>query len=126
MPKDTFKKDNLYEKISIISYKKKLNHISYNITKIGYDKGKKRWYFLIDTQYSNNETGVNKALINIIKDLNSHIWDQWADEEGSIGKAYGYQFAKKYEFKTKEGIKEMDQVDRSTGGGRISLPHMMC
>ena len=65
------KKDNLYEKISIISYKKKLNHISYNITKIGYDKGKKRWYFLIDTQYSNNETGVNKALINIIKDKNS-------------------------------------------------------
>ena len=33
---------------------------------------------------------------NNIKDLNSHIWDQWADEEGSIGKAYGYQFAKKY------------------------------
>jgi len=48
---------------------------------------------------------------NNIKDLNSHIWDQWADENGSIGKAYGYQFAKKYEFKTKEGIKEMDQVD---------------
>jgi len=48
---------------------------------------------------------------NNIKDLNSHIWDQWADENGSIGKAYGYQFAKKYQFKTKEGIKEMDQVD---------------
>lgn len=28
---------------------------------------------------------------NNIKDLNSHIWDSWADEEGSIGKAYGYQ-----------------------------------
>ena len=48
---------------------------------------------------------------NNIHDLNSHIWDQWADENGSIGKAYGYQLAQKYEFKTKEGIKEMDQVD---------------
>ena len=48
---------------------------------------------------------------NNINDLNSHIWDQWADKEGSIGKAYGYQMAKKYEFKTKDGIKEMDQVD---------------
>lgn len=48
---------------------------------------------------------------NNIHDLNSHIWDQWADEEGSIGKAYGYQFAKKYEFKTKDGIQTMDQVD---------------
>ncbi len=48
---------------------------------------------------------------NNINDLNSHIWDQWADEAGTIGKAYGYQFAKKYKFKTKDGIKEMDQVD---------------
>ena len=48
---------------------------------------------------------------NNIKDLDSHIWDQWADEDGSIGKAYGYQMARKYEFKTKEGIKELDQVD---------------
>ncbi len=48
---------------------------------------------------------------NNVKDLNSHIWDQWADEEGSIGKAYGYQLGKKYQFKTKDGIKEMDQVD---------------
>ena len=48
---------------------------------------------------------------NNIKDLDSHIWDQWADENGSIGKAYGYQMARKYEFKTKEGIKELDQVD---------------
>lgn len=30
---------------------------------------------------------------NNIKDLNSHIWDEWADENGSIGKAYGYQFS---------------------------------
>lgn len=48
---------------------------------------------------------------NRIADLNSHIWDQWAGEDGTIGKAYGYQMNRKYEFKTKDGIKEMDQVD---------------
>ena len=48
---------------------------------------------------------------NKVSDLNSHIWDQWAGEDGTIGKAYGYQMAKKYEFKTKDGIKKMDQVD---------------
>lgn len=48
---------------------------------------------------------------NKVSELNSHIWDQWAGEDGTIGKAYGYQFAKKYKFKTKDGIKEMDQVD---------------
>lgn len=45
---------------------------------------------------------------NNIKDLNSHIWDEWADEDGSIGKAYGYQLGIKHEYK--EGM--MDQVDR--------------
>lgn len=44
---------------------------------------------------------------NNVKDLESHIWDSWADETGSIGKAYGYQLGKKYKFK--QG--EMDQVD---------------
>ncbi len=44
---------------------------------------------------------------NNIKDLNGHIWDEWADEDGSIGKAYGYQMAKKYKFA--QGV--MDQVD---------------
>ena len=48
---------------------------------------------------------------NKVSELNSHIWDQWANAEGTIGKAYGYQLGKKYEFKTKEGIKLMDQVD---------------
>lgn len=48
---------------------------------------------------------------NKVADLNSHIWDQWVDENGTIGKAYGYQLGKKYEFKTKAGTKEMDQVD---------------
>lgn len=45
---------------------------------------------------------------NNIKDLNSHIWDSWADESGSIGKAYGYQLAQKSIYP--EG--EFDQVDR--------------
>ena len=40
--------------------------------------------------------------------LNSHIWDSWADEYGSIGKAYGYQLAQKHRYP--EG--EFDQVDR--------------
>ncbi len=48
---------------------------------------------------------------NKVSELNSHIWDQWENDEGTIGKAYGYQLGKKYEFKTKEGIKVMDQVD---------------
>ncbi len=45
---------------------------------------------------------------NNVHDLNSHIWDSWADETGSIGKAYGYQLGVKHKYK--EG--EMDQVDR--------------
>ena len=45
---------------------------------------------------------------NNVKDLNSHIWDSWADEDGSIGKAYGYQMRVKHQYK--EGM--MDQVDR--------------
>ena len=44
---------------------------------------------------------------NNIKDLKGHIWDEWAHENGSIGKAYGYQMAQKYQFA--QG--EMDQVD---------------
>ncbi|WP_394917867.1 thymidylate synthase [uncultured Robinsoniella sp.] len=45
---------------------------------------------------------------NNIHDLNSHIWDSWADEDGSIGKAYGYQMSVKHQYR--EGM--MDQVDR--------------
>lgn len=45
---------------------------------------------------------------NNIKDLNSKIWNSWADEEGSIGKAYGYQLGVKHKYA--EG--EFDQVDR--------------
>lgn len=45
---------------------------------------------------------------NNIKDLHSHVWDEWADESGSIGKAYGYQLGIKHIYP--EG--EFDQVDR--------------
>ncbi|MBQ2724061.1 MAG: thymidylate synthase [Clostridia bacterium] len=45
---------------------------------------------------------------NNIHQLNSHIWDSWADETGSIGKAYGYQLGVKHKYK--DG--EFDQVDR--------------
>ena len=45
---------------------------------------------------------------NNINDLKGHIWDEWADESGSIGKAYGYQMGVKHQYK--EGM--MDQVDR--------------
>lgn len=45
---------------------------------------------------------------NNIRDLNSRIWDSWADESGSIGKAYGYQLGIRHHYK--EG--DFDQVDR--------------
>ncbi len=69
----------------------------------------------------NNTNTVKKAIdellwiwqkkSNNVNDLNSHIWDQWADEDGSIGKAYGYQMQKKYNFKIGSEIKNIDQVD---------------
>lgn len=45
---------------------------------------------------------------NNVNDLHSHVWDEWADETGSIGKAYGYQMGVKNKYK--EGM--FDQVDR--------------
>ena len=63
---------------------------------------------------------------NNIHDLKSHIWDQWADESGSIGSAYGYQLSKKYQFA--QG--EMDQVDnilwllRNTPASRRIMAHL--
>ena len=45
---------------------------------------------------------------NNVHELKSHIWDSWADENGSIGKAYGYQMQVKHQYK--EGM--IDQVDR--------------
>jgi thymidylate synthase len=44
---------------------------------------------------------------NMVSELSSHIWDAWADENGSIGKAYGYQLGVKYKF----AHGEADQVD---------------
>ncbi|MGI6701906.1 MAG: thymidylate synthase [Christensenellales bacterium] len=45
---------------------------------------------------------------NNVRELNSRIWDAWADENGSIGKAYGYQLGIKHKYR--EGM--FDQVDR--------------
>ena len=45
---------------------------------------------------------------NNVHELKSHVWDAWADETGSIGKAYGYQLGVKHRYP--EG--DMDQVDR--------------
>jgi len=47
---------------------------------------------------------------NLVSELGSHVWDEWADEEGTIGKAYGYQLGVKYQFN--KGQEPMDQVDR--------------
>ena len=79
-----------------------------------YDVGKE---FPMITLRNNSQT-VKRAIDEIlwiwqkksnnVNDLNSHIWDQWADEDGSIGKAYGYQMGVKHQYK--EGM--MDQVDR--------------
>lgn len=44
---------------------------------------------------------------NNVKDLKSHIWDQWADENGSIGTVYGYEAGKKFI----RNDEEIDQVD---------------
>lgn len=49
-----------------------------------------------------------QAKSNNINELHSHVWDDWADPDGSIGKAYGYQLGVKHQYK--EGY--MDQVNR--------------
>ena len=54
---------------------------------------------------------------NNVHDLKSHIWDSWADENGSIGKAYGYQLGVKHKYK--EGM--MDQVVRLNATPSTSL-----
>lgn len=93
------------------------NYISaIGITNV-YDVGKE---FPMITLRNNSQT-VKRAIDEIlwiwqkksnnVNELNSHIWDQWAGEDKTIGKAYGYQLGKIYDFKTKDGIKKMDQVD---------------
>lgn len=68
---------------------------------------------LLTLRYTNWKAAIDEILwiwqrkSNNIHDLNSKIWDSWADENGSIGKAYGYQLGVKYRF----GQGEMDQVD---------------
>lgn len=46
---------------------------------------------------------------NRVSELSSHIWDAWADENGTIGKAYGYQLGVKHHYP--EG--DFDQVDKA-------------
>ena len=65
-------------------------------------------------RYTNWKAAIDEMLwiwqkkSNRIEDLNSHIWDSWMGEDGTIGKAYGYQLGIKHEYK--EGM--FDQVDR--------------
>ena len=72
-----------------------------------------REFPLLTLRFTNWKAAIDELLwiwqkkSNNIHDLNSKIWDSWADENGSIGKAYGYQLGVKYRFQ--QG--EMDQVD---------------
>lgn len=69
---------------------------------------------ILTLRYTNWKAAIDELLwiwqkkSNNVNDLNSHIWDAWADEAGSIGKAYGYQLGRKHKYP--EG--EFDQVDR--------------
>ncbi|NDO47275.1 thymidylate synthase [Clostridium sp. MD294] len=69
---------------------------------------------LLTLRYTNWKAAIDEVLwiwqkkSNNVNDLNSHIWDAWADKNGSIGKAYGYQLGIKHQYK--EGM--FDQVDR--------------
>lgn len=69
---------------------------------------------MLTQRYINFSAAVDELLwiwqkkSNNVNDLKSHIWDEWADESGSIGKAYGYQLKVKHKYR--EG--EFDQVDR--------------
>ena len=69
---------------------------------------------IMTMRYTNFRAAVDEILwiwqkkSNNVHELGSHIWDAWADETGSIGKAYGYQLGVKHHYK--EG--DMDQVDR--------------
>ena len=82
-----------------------------------YDVGKEFPMITLRNNTNNVKRAIDEILwiwqrkSNDVRDLNSHIWDQWAGENHTIGKAYGYQMAKKHEFKIKGEIKEMDQVD---------------
>jgi len=89
---------------------------AYTIKKFGvvnrYDLSKE--FPLLTLRFTNWKAAIDEILwiwqkkSNNTKDLSSHIWDSWADETGSIGKAYGYQLGVKHHYA--EG--EFDQVDR--------------
>ena len=71
--------------------------------------------FPLQTQrYINFDAAVDELLwiwqkkSNNVNDLNSHIWDSWADENGSIGKAYGYQLAKLARYKGVSDVKLLE------------------
>lgn len=69
---------------------------------------------ILTLRYTNWKAAIDEILwiwqkkSNKISDLNSHIWDSWMGDDGTIGKAYGYQLGIKHQYK--EG--KFDQVDR--------------
>ena len=89
---------------------------AYTIKKFGvvnrYDLSKE--FPILTLRYTNWKAAIDEMLwiwqkkSNRVEDLNSHIWDSWMGEDGTIGKAYGYQLGLKHEYK--EGM--FDQVDR--------------
>ncbi len=89
---------------------------AYTIKKFGvinrYDLSEE--FPILTLRYTNWKAAIDEVLwiwqkkSNNIKELNSSIWNQWAREDGTIGKAYGYQLGVKHKYK--EGY--FDQVDR--------------
>ena len=89
---------------------------AYTVKKFGvvnrYDLSKE--FPILTLRYTNWKAAIDEMLwiwqkkSNRVEDLNSHIWDSWMGEDGTIGKAYGYQLGIKNEYK--EGM--FDQVDR--------------
>lgn len=89
---------------------------AYTIKKFGvvnrYDLSKE--FPILTLRYTNWKAAIDEILwiwqkkSNKVSDLNSHIWDSWMGEDGTIGKAYGYQLGIKHQYK--EGM--FDQVDR--------------
>ena len=89
---------------------------AYTIKKFGvvnrYDLSKE--FPILTLRYTNWKAAIDEILwiwqkkSNQVSDLNSHIWDSWMGEDGTIGKAYGYQLGIKHRYK--EGM--FDQVDR--------------
>ena len=89
---------------------------AYTIKKFGvvnrYDLSKE--FPILTLRYTNWKAAIDEMLwiwqkkSNKVADLNSHIWDSWMGEDGTIGKAYAYQLGIKHQYK--EGM--FDQVDR--------------